>query len=46
MPVAAPAGNVSDVVKIGEAAAEFGPTADFGHKLMRHTPGARVPRKV
>jgi len=24
----------------------FGPTADFGHKLMRHTPGARVPKKV
>jgi hypothetical protein len=24
----------------------FGQTADFGHKLMRHTPGARVPKKV
>jgi len=24
----------------------FGATADFGHKLMRHTPGARVPKRV
>jgi len=24
----------------------FGPTADFGHKLMRRTPGARVPKEV
>jgi uncharacterized protein len=24
----------------------FGPTADFGHKLMRRTPGGRVPKKV
>ena len=24
----------------------FGRTADFGHKLMRRTPGAHVPKKV
>ena len=24
----------------------FGQTADFGHKLMRHTPGARVPKRI
>jgi predicted CoA-binding protein len=24
----------------------FGPTADIGHRLMRHTPGGQVPKKV
>jgi hypothetical protein len=24
----------------------FGPTADVGHRIMRHVPGGRVPKSV
>jgi hypothetical protein len=30
----------------GGCPCSFGVTGDFGHRLMRHAPGAHVPKQV